>query len=567
MGWRRFFYKRFHGGEIRRVEGAFSRPEEAQKEFLLSLLAGNEDTDFGRRAGFSSCGSVEDYRRRVPVSTYEDYREEIARSARGEKNVLTAEEPVFFSLTSGTTGPEKIIPVTPSLERDMARAQVYWNARLIGEHEDYGRWKYLVLVSASEERRTEAGLPCRSVSSRVSSKGAGHVFRLRFLYRASMAVPERIFAVGDSRIRWRLIALKALSSNLGSITAANPSTIVHFCRFLHENRKTLIEDLARGEVAAEVRNDLGETEWRELAPVFSGLRPDPERAASLEGILGNDPFPLERVWQGLRIVNCWLGGTLSLYLARLRHYTTSLPLRDVGYRASEGFFAVPLENENPSGVLHVTGNFFEFVDESDPGRTPLLVHEIEPGRSYRMIVTQAGGLYRYDMEDVVEVTGYYQETPMIRFLHKAGDVLSLTGEKLSGLQVVRAVDRLQLELGLNRFDFVLTHSLEIPPSYLLLLEEGDDDAARIRDCPDFLRRMDRNMAEENVEYRAKRESGRLGPIRVLWLVPGTLEEWRSRRSRLHPHDCQSKPGRLLGEGPDRDWLLSRAIPEADEHPR
>ena len=44
------------------------------------------------------------------------------------------------------------------------------------------------------------------------------------------------------------------------------------------------------------------------------------------------------------------------------------------------------------------------VDEiDDPDPTCLLAHEVEEGQQYYIICTTLGGLYRYDINDIVEV--------------------------------------------------------------------------------------------------------------------------------------------------------------------
>ena len=50
----------------------------------------------------------------MPPNTYETLEPYIERTLRGEKNVLTADDPLMFATTSGTTGSAKYIPVTPS---------------------------------------------------------------------------------------------------------------------------------------------------------------------------------------------------------------------------------------------------------------------------------------------------------------------------------------------------------------------------------------------------------------------------------------------------------------------
>ena len=63
----------------------------------------------------------------------------------------------------------------------------------------------------------------------------------------------------------------------------------------------------------------------------------------------------------------------------------------------------------------------------------------KPGRRYYVLFTTAAGLYRYFMNDLVEVTGFFHRTPLLRFVQKGKGVTSLTGEKLYEAQAIEAV--------------------------------------------------------------------------------------------------------------------------------
>jgi hypothetical protein len=555
MGTRSFLYSLFRRPELRIMELAFADPRQAQEDKLRAILSRNAGTVFGRFHGFARCSSTKEFRHCVPLSSYDDLGLLIDRSARGEKGILTAEDPFFFAVTSGTTGSRKLIPLTVSLERDWARAQVYWNSRLVRDKDAYGRWKYLALVSSYLEEPTEAGLPCGSISGRIISGRSQPVFRIPFLNRAVMAVPSAVFQVKDPAARLYLISYLALTSRIGNINTANPSSVVQFCRFMHENRRALAEDVGRGEVGRAARDALASEERSRLLPILASGEPRPRRAEEVEAALAEDPFSLRRLWPELELVNCWLGGTLSLYVGRLRMYSREVPLRDVGFRASEGFFAIPLENETAAGVLHVTGNFFEFIEEGSSGQDTLLVHEVEEGRRYRVFVTQEGGLYRYDMDDIIEVVGRYKNTPLVRFLHKTGGTLSLTGEKVTEYQAVSAVSRLQQEAGLDELDFCLTHSLDIPPAYMFFLESGPEGGKKLRATPGLAEFLDARLKEGNIEYKSKRLSGRLAPARVFFLEPGNLDALRDRHRPRGAFDTQFKPVHLVAQGEERDRLL------------
>ena len=76
-----------------------------------------------------------------------------------------------------------------------------------------------------------------------------------------------------------------------------------------------------------------------------------------------------------------------------------------------------------------------------------MLHQLQPGKRYNVVVTTQGGLYRYDMNDIVQVTGYYDNVPMVKIRHKGGTMCSVTGEKLGESHVVQAMDQTLSHLG------------------------------------------------------------------------------------------------------------------------
>ena len=103
---------------------------------------------------------------------------------------------------------------------------------------------------------------------------------------------------------------------------------------------------------------------------------------------------------------------------------------------------VPVEDHTAAGVLAVHANFYEFIpeDEIEHPRPPvLLAHELEAGKRYYLILSGGNGLYRYDLNDIVEVRGFYHRTPKVAFVRKGRDMVSITGEKLHLNQIQAAI--------------------------------------------------------------------------------------------------------------------------------
>ena len=101
--------------------------EGTQRLLLAELLRANKDTEFGRAHHFDEIRTVEDYRRNVPLSDWEDYAPYAERLGRGEEDILFPGKPTFFYRTSGTTLSYKFIPES---KREELSRQALGRARL-----------------------------------------------------------------------------------------------------------------------------------------------------------------------------------------------------------------------------------------------------------------------------------------------------------------------------------------------------------------------------------------------------------------------------------------------------
>ncbi len=73
-------------------------------------------------------------------------------------------------------------------------------------------------------------------------------------------------------------------------------------------------------------------------------------------------------------------------------------------------------------ALAIRSHFFEFVEVDDwesGEKKALLCHELEVGRQYYILFTTSGGLYRYHINDIVKVVGWYNRTPSSNFSTRA----------------------------------------------------------------------------------------------------------------------------------------------------
>ena len=533
------------GRTCRRLVRACADPRAAQDQVLQRIVSHNAATVFGADHRFNLIAGFEDYRRAVPVQTYEDLRDAIERQEATGEQCLTAEQPVYYNQTSGTVAEPKNIPLTKGglariqrLQRLAAYALSRRTAALGG--------KVFVVSGAAHEGTMAAGTPYGSASGLLYAS-QGRLLRRRYV------LPASVSDIADYDARYLAMAiLGAADGAVTTMATANPSTFIRLMDVLNSSAEEVLEAVATGKLPAAC-NVPGRADQPRL-------RADPKRAVALGRRLeASGKLTYADIWSDLRAVVTWTGGSCGLAVERLGPMLTpDCPVFELGYLASEVSGTVNIDPIEGSCVATLQDNFFEFAErdaweaaaeESDRGLHTCTLADLDTGSDYYVIVTTADGLYRYDMNDIVRVTGWVNSTPVLSFVQKGKGVTSITGEKLYEFQVMSAVTAATAELGTAAPFFVMLADPE-QAVYTLHVElaHTQPDALRADGHTQLADELsagtERALRQANVEYDQKRASGRLAPLRVSLLRAGTGDEFRRRRVADGQRDVQFKYLRL-----------------------
>ncbi|MDB5257412.1 MAG: uncharacterized protein JWM14_2107, partial [Chitinophagaceae bacterium] len=144
------------------------------------------------------------------------------------------------------------------------------------------------------------------------------------------------------------------------------------------------------------------------------------------------------------------------------------------------------------------------------------------GKEYYIFVTTDSGLYRYHMNDIVKVTGFFEQTPTVQFVQKGKGVTNITGEKLYESQVLSTMAEVEKQYGFNSV-FYQVLANEEAHVYEVYLEAGS--MATI-DASTLALAIDKTLATINLEYASKRSGERLKPLQLYFLTPGTFEKYK-----------------------------------------
>ena len=105
---------------------AVKRCSQTQKEVLYEIIKSNTESEYGIRYNFKKIKTVEEYRKMVPITEYEDYEEYIEKIKKGEKKILTTEDIILLEPTSGSSTKSKLIPYTKSLKTGFNKGIKPW---------------------------------------------------------------------------------------------------------------------------------------------------------------------------------------------------------------------------------------------------------------------------------------------------------------------------------------------------------------------------------------------------------------------------------------------------------
>lgn len=540
----------------RRFERATWQPEAAQWSKLQQILTNNAQTEFGRQHGFEKIRSVADYQKAVPIRTHEALRPWVDRMTQGEKNVLTYQDPIYYCVTSGSAGAPKPSPITPDYRDEyqtVVHAFLYY---VYKEHPNAFNGNALYFNGSAEKGKMPSGVPYGTMSG-FNSKN------LPPLLKKFYAVPYEAMTLEDSASRYFSVALLALAKPVSMMLAITASPLILFGQTLQNESEKLIKHLHDGTLPADIV--LTESE-RKL--ITSLQKPHPKRARELSALLERtgklDP---KAIWPLLDLMVCWKSSTAGSLLPELESRFPGVTVRDAIYSATEGWCNVPYSDKVLGGPLAVHAHFYEFIDAEDerPDAPVKLVQDLQPGRQYRILYTTSGGMYRYDIGDILQVSHLYHNTPSVYFARKTGQFSNLVGERLDAEQVVTALNQAsQTHNTLLPFYALVPDPAGYPPHYRLYLELPADSPDSAALGQQLATAVDAALQANNAEYRAKRNDRQLAPP-VPWLLPsGSLLRWRAARVKQGADEAQIKPPGLILDPAALDFLEPRELthPEA-----
>jgi hypothetical protein len=464
-----------------RIEGHFTNPLELQHTSLDELIFSSRNTEWGKKYGYSDIGNYEQFKARVPISTYEEIFPYIDRMMHGEQNILWSSPISWFSKSSGTTNARsKFIPVSKeSLE----------NCHMMG-----GKDMITLLINNKPETRIFEGKGL-SIGGSLSNNPLNSSLLL-----------------GDvSAVVMKNLPIWAQIIRTPSLDVA-----------LMDDWDQKIEKMAIETSKENVTSILGVPTWT-LVLI--------EKILEITG-----KKSILEVWPNFEFL---VHGAVAFGPYREMFQNLVFPSSEVRfleiYNASEGFFAIQDDLSLPDEMLLMLdyGIFYEFIPMGLLGEkldkvVPL--DQVELGVNYAVLITTNSGLWRYKIGDTVKFTSILPYR--IKISGRTKHFINAFGEELIIENAEKAISMACIQTNSEIKDYTAA------PAYMEGGKKGSHEwvvefSKAPKDLRIFVEILDRTLREVNSDYDAKRSYDLvLESPQVLVAPQGTFYAWMRARGKL-----------------------------------
>lgn len=478
---------------IDQIQNFMNHPIETQNGVLFSQLYFAENTDYGKIHGFSSVSNYEDFKRNVPIVTYEDFEPNIEKARQGIPDVFWPGHIRRFAKSSGTTNAKsKFIPISDEcLEDCHFKAGKDMLSIYANNHPENA------LFSNKNLRLGGSAELYEHFNTKFGDLSAIMIENLPFWVEMTTTPSRKVSLMSEWESKLKAIVSEVKHEDVGSLTGVPSWMMVLLQRVLAETGCGTISEL-----------------WPNLEVFFHGGISFKPYREQYRKIIGKD------------INYCEI------------------------YNASEGFFGIQDQSGSDEMLLMLDyGIFYEFIpmDQFNPADLQAIPLEaVEIGKNYAMVITTNSGLWRYLIGDTIRFTSLHPFR--IKISGRTKHYINAFGEELMIDNVETALTKACEATGAAVCDFT---------GAPVFMKDGESGAHEWifeftkapADLNHFTEIFDNHLKSVNSDYEAKRYNNMTLKKPIVHVAkPHLFYNWMSERGKL---GGQNKVPRLSN---DREYI-------------
>lgn len=515
-------------GKTKAVQDFFAdlgKARQINEENLLKILEDNRNTVYGQRYGFADIHSAEEYGKRLPITDYEAFENLVH-----EPNGVTAYPIEYMLMTSGTTNKQKLVPMTDEMLRrlsTMPQDLPFYMGKLQGKSLHLSVFRNpvdgkMLISSAYYHHLKDTG--------RID--GSAYVGGLELLYGDD---------ISDQSYVKLWLALSC--PDIVHFQSMYLYDVLLFFRYLQDGWVTVLSDMRRGEISAELPEHIKAELLKHRASNEEIDRMSGEFSKGFDTPIG------PRIWRELKQVTGIGGKMFAMHEEALKGYIGDTPIFYFTYAASECVMAMPVEMNKAQYALVPSSAYYEFysVDEE----RAVSMSEVEIGRQYAVVLTTFSGLYRYRMNDVVTIVGFHGEAPVIEVSGRYKNLLNAAGEKIDEASMREAIRVWAERMELQMDDFAAGVDMRnVPSRYHIFIETRSP----LMDAGQMAHAFDEALRGVSPDYHDVRNLKMLAAPRVHLLPYGAISSSKADTGVKATH---SKPQVFLSAA-QTEHLIKRS---------
>lgn len=530
-------------------------PMRENEKLLLRILEQNKDTEYGRKYGFADIHSIEEYQKNVPVSTYDDYAGYILRmSEDGEENLITTGKVVHYNKSSGTVGNPKRVPLTEEAFQVFQKYNGPYRMRLVAKElgEDWINGRNMsVAESIAEIQHVKSGVTYGALSVKMIGE-----FR-PYLGMIFTSPDEAIYPEAETNTRYLHARFGLMDRDLTNFAANFLGFLLEVLRYMEQNWELLVNDIEQGTINPGIKMS---EEVR--AGLLKKIRPMPERAQELREIFkqGFEEPIVPKLWPHAQFLTGVGSGGFKVYADKIKekYMGEKIARYFTGINASEGMISVPYRLNDEKSVPAPDSMFYEFLptDAGNDFSKMVTMDQLEVGKEYEVIITNLSGFYRYRMRDAVKIAGRYKNLPILEFIGRIDQTVSVMGEKTTEVALRTAAEDTAKQLCFDMIDFTVYPDVEhVPPRYTYFMEiENLPEGMKAKEIRFVL---EKNLAKANPSMGDKVVKGICAPTKLNILEPETYSLYRDLMVMKGTAPAQLKPVRVIRNELQRKFFFSQ----------
>lgn len=489
-----------------RFFASIKKAKKVQFDLLIKNIKRNQNTKFGKDHNFNSITNLKEFREAIPVRKYEEYLPWLDSMELGEDNILTIDKIKLFEPTSGSSGGSKLIPYSGVMFDSFQKGIAVWLSDLYLNFPRLFKLKsyWLITPSIMSNQKTKGGI---TIGFLEDVQYLGKIAPWISDIFVNFNIPKTHFE--GKNFHYAAIRFLIETKNIGLISIWHPSMLLLFMDAFDKFSDKIIDDICLGTLS-NVESEIK----------FPAVKPNKNRALEIQRLLGDKNF-WEKIWPELQVISCWGDAAAEGEAQRLHLKFPNIYMQFKGLLATEAIMTIPLINAK-GNVPAFRSHFFEFEEINQ--KKIYEINQLKLGEKYKLILTNFGGLYRYDIGDIVQVKDFWRKLPVLKFVGR-DMYIDLVGEKLSEIQIEAIVHSKKIEFPFSFLLLAPCKSIE-RPHYTLFIESNCDNAQLIVLQDKFEKELC-----NNIYYSQARLTSQLGKLRVFKITEKGQEKYIQRNSQ------------------------------------